>query len=186
VAARDGRRCRVPGCRRRCWLEAHHLEWFSRGGRHLVRNLIFLCRWHHVQHHEGKLLIEVDGKGRLVFRAKPGWILGKGGELLPDRKWVEKKIATAGDGDVEADVLEALAALESEYEQAYRDTSEEDRGWTFRRAKGWVAREEGVRYVAGRSRGIAALGRRSRGIAASRSPSIARYAGGRFFAPLQQ
>ena len=96
VAARDGRRCRVPGCRRRCWLNAHHLEWVIKGGRHLVKNLIFLCYWHHAQHHDGKLLISVSAQGEITFQAKAGWVLGDDGQLTADRSWWKERAADAG------------------------------------------------------------------------------------------
>ncbi|HWN82553.1 MAG TPA: DUF222 domain-containing protein [Candidatus Udaeobacter sp.] len=153
VAARDGRRCRVKGCRRRCWIDLHHRVWYSRGGKHLVTNLIFLCRWHHAQVHEKKLLIEMTATGELIFKAKAGWILGEEGELVPDRAWVQEKMGE--DAPVDPDVLEALAALEGDFNQAYQETPEDDRGWTFKPAKNWVARERGPKYEE-RSRGIAA------------------------------
>jgi hypothetical protein len=166
IAARDGRRCRVPGCRRRCWLDTHHLVWYSRGGRHQIKNLIFLCRWHHAQHHDGKLLIEVSAKGELRFRAKAGWVLGEGGELTPNREWLERRLAKDEKPDAEA--LEVMAALEGDVEQAFADTAAEDRGWMFARATGWEVRERGVVYGE-RSRGIAAVNgaKRSRGIVLS-------------------
>jgi hypothetical protein len=137
----------VPGCRRRCWLDAHHLVWYSRGGKHQIKNLIFLCRWHHAQHHDGKLLIEVSARGELRFRAKVGWVLGEGGELRPDREWLEQRLAK--DGKPDEEVLEIMAALEGDVEQAYQETPAEDRGWVFARATGWEVREWGVVYLRG-------------------------------------
>jgi len=157
VAARDGRRCRVPGCRRRCWIDAHHLVYYSRGGRHLVRNIIFLCRWHHAQHHDGKLLIEVNTQGDLRFRAKPGWVLGDDGELVVDKEWVRARVRESDAEEVDPDLLEAMAALAGEVEQAYLETPEEDRRWVFARAAGWQVGEGRVRYGSGRSRGIAGV-----------------------------
>jgi hypothetical protein len=146
IAARDGRRCRVKGCRRRCWIDTHHLVWYSRGGKHLVSNLIFLCRWHHARNHEGKLLIEMSATGELTFKAKAGWILGDEGELVPDREWMQQKMGEAEDAQADPDVLEALAALQRDFNQAYQETSEEDRGWTFKPAKDWMVREAGATY----------------------------------------
>ncbi|HEY8741165.1 MAG TPA: DUF222 domain-containing protein, partial [Candidatus Dormibacteraeota bacterium] len=51
--ARDGH-CRYPGCERppsQC--EAHHVEWYSRGGRTKLSNMILLCAQHHWRVHEG-------------------------------------------------------------------------------------------------------------------------------------
>jgi hypothetical protein len=182
VAARDGRRCRVPGCRRRCWLDAHHITWYSRGGRHQIKNLIFLCRWHHAQHHDGKLLVEVNAKGELRFRAKAGWVLGDDGELQPNEEWMRAKVRGAGE-EVDADVLEAMAALAGDIEQAYLETPDEDRSRVFAHAAGWQVGEGRVRYGSGRrSRGIgefAQLGerKRSRGIAGATAGTSERSAG---------
>jgi hypothetical protein len=178
VAARDGRRCRVPGCRRRGWLDVHHLEWISHGGRHLVSNLILLCRWHHVQHHDGKLLIAVNAKGEITFKAKAGWVLGDDGELTADIAWWRDRAAS--EGATEEEVAEALAILDGDLMTAYVDTQQDDRGWVFGPGTGWEVREDRVAYGE-RSRGIAmgtGAAKRSRGIAlrtgmAKRSRGIA-------------
>jgi len=43
VFARDHRRCRVPGCRSSAFLDVHHIELRSEGGRNEAANLIILC-----------------------------------------------------------------------------------------------------------------------------------------------
>jgi hypothetical protein len=62
--ARD-RGCRWPGCDRPVgWTNAHHIEFWSRGGQTKLHNLVLLCHMHHRNVHEG------------------GWqVLRSGGEL---------------------------------------------------------------------------------------------------------
>jgi hypothetical protein len=57
VFARDGHRCRVPGCRSSRNLEIHHIEPQAEGGGHELSNLTLICGGHHAAHHEGLLLI---------------------------------------------------------------------------------------------------------------------------------
>jgi hypothetical protein len=169
VVARDGRRCRVHGCRRRGWLNVHHLQWQIRGGRHLVKNLILLCYWHHVQHHDGKLLISVSPEGEITFAAKAGWVLGDDGQLTADKAWWWQRLLAKGVS--EAEVAEAKLMLEGDFENAYKETEKEDRGWVFGPGK-WEVREGRVQYGE-RSRGIAS------GVGAKRSRGIVPSLGGR-------
>jgi hypothetical protein len=60
VFARDGHRCRVPGCRSAAHLEVHHIIEQSRGGPHALWNLILLCDGHHRALHDG--LISITGR----------------------------------------------------------------------------------------------------------------------------
>jgi hypothetical protein len=48
---RDGT-CRFPNCHLRRFTQAHHVEWWSRGGRTELRNLILVCTFHHKLVHE--------------------------------------------------------------------------------------------------------------------------------------
>jgi hypothetical protein len=63
---RDGG-CRWPGCGRTRGVHAHHIVWFSRGGRTVMENLVLLCRRHHRAVHEGGWDIEGDPAGELRF-----------------------------------------------------------------------------------------------------------------------
>jgi hypothetical protein len=63
---RDGG-CRWPGCGRTRGVHAHHIVWFSRGGRTVMENLVLLCRRHHRAVHEGGWGIEGDPAGELRF-----------------------------------------------------------------------------------------------------------------------
>jgi hypothetical protein len=71
VMARDGRRCRVPGCRISAWVDLHHITPQAEGGSHAADNLIVICGGHHRAIHRGELVIErVDGD--VVFHHADG------------------------------------------------------------------------------------------------------------------
>jgi hypothetical protein len=44
--------CRFPGCDARRFTQAHHVDWWSRGGRTDLDNLILICSFHHKLVHE--------------------------------------------------------------------------------------------------------------------------------------
>jgi hypothetical protein len=44
--------CVFPGCGTRLHVKAHHIVWWSAGGRTDIDNLVLLCRFHHVLVHE--------------------------------------------------------------------------------------------------------------------------------------
>ena len=55
--------CRFPGCGRRRFANAHHIEWWSHGGRTDLDNLVLLCGFHHrlVHEHGWSLSRNADG-----------------------------------------------------------------------------------------------------------------------------
>jgi hypothetical protein len=65
--ARD-RGCRFPGCTHQRYVDAHHIQHWAQGGETKPSNLVSLCRFHHRQVHEGKVVIQVldDGAFRFV------------------------------------------------------------------------------------------------------------------------
>jgi HNH endonuclease len=71
VLARD-RRCRVPGCTHATFLDVHHIQPRSEGGRNQAQNLLVLCSVHHRATHRGELLIERDRDGSVIFRHADG------------------------------------------------------------------------------------------------------------------
>jgi len=44
--------CRFPGCGSHRFTQAHHIEWWGRGGRTELGNLVLLCSFHHKLVHE--------------------------------------------------------------------------------------------------------------------------------------
>jgi hypothetical protein len=58
LQARD-RCCQFPGCDKRRFLDAHHIEHWSRGGETRLSNLVLLCRRHHRFLHESSYSIVV-------------------------------------------------------------------------------------------------------------------------------
>lgn len=69
---RDGG-CRFPGCTRRSFLDAHHIEHWSAGGATSRDNLVLLCSFHHTLVHEGGFRVRRDALvGALVFERPDG------------------------------------------------------------------------------------------------------------------
>ncbi len=64
--ARD-RGCRFPGCSNTRYVDAHHVQHWSRGGETKLSNLVQLCRFHHRQVHEGRVAVRVLDDGALRF-----------------------------------------------------------------------------------------------------------------------
>jgi len=64
--------CRFPGCDRRRFLHAHHVDHWANGGRTDLSNLVHLCSHHHRLVHEGGYRIERGTRGALSFRRPDG------------------------------------------------------------------------------------------------------------------
>ncbi|MFP4148835.1 MAG: DUF222 domain-containing protein, partial [Nitriliruptoraceae bacterium] len=73
---RDGG-CRGPGCDRpAAWCDAHHIVWWTKGGRTSLDNGILLCRTHHRLVHEGGWSLRLDPEtGRARFRGPDGRVV---------------------------------------------------------------------------------------------------------------
>jgi hypothetical protein len=76
VLLRDQHRCQVPGCRNTTFLDLHHIQLRSEGGRHELGNMLTICGCHHRATHRGALLIEKGPDGRVVFRHADGSVYG--------------------------------------------------------------------------------------------------------------
>jgi hypothetical protein len=74
VMDRDGRRCRVPGCRSMSDLHVHHEDGWRRG--HDPERMVTVCGAHHRLRHEGALVIEGSASEGFVFRLQDGTELG--------------------------------------------------------------------------------------------------------------
>ena len=60
--------CRFPGCTRKHFVDAHHIDHWSEGGETSLDNLVQLCRKHHRLVHEGGFSCERTRSGEIVFR----------------------------------------------------------------------------------------------------------------------
>lgn len=69
--ARD-KGCRFPGCRRKRFVDAHHIEHWSAGGETSLENLMLLCTKHHSLVHEGGFRIEKDYRNHWFFKRPDG------------------------------------------------------------------------------------------------------------------
>jgi hypothetical protein len=110
VLMRDRHCCRVPGCRNAAFLDLHHIELRSEGGRNVPGNIITLCGAHHRAVHHGSLLIERDASG-VRFRHGDGTSYGQAPE--PHALDVQAKTFSAlrGLGFKETEVRAVLAEL---------------------------------------------------------------------------
>lgn len=64
--------CTLPGCGRRRFLHAHHVRFWSRGGRTDLDNLLLLCGEHHRALHDAAFTITGLGRQRFRFNAPDG------------------------------------------------------------------------------------------------------------------
>lgn len=72
VMRRDHGRCTIPGCQNTGWLDVHHIEMRSVGGRSDPEGLILLCGTHHRLHHQGLIVIEGSPSTGLRFSHADG------------------------------------------------------------------------------------------------------------------
>jgi len=111
VLLRDQHRCRVPGCSNARFVDVHHIELRSEGGRHELANLITVCGAHHRAAHRGQLVIEGDAHMGVRVRHADGTDYGQA--LQADALDVQAKLFSAlrGLGFREREVREVLAEL---------------------------------------------------------------------------
>jgi hypothetical protein len=64
--ARD-RGCRFPGCANTRYVDAHHIHHWAKGGETKLSNLVQLCRFHHRQVHEGRVVVQILDDGAVRF-----------------------------------------------------------------------------------------------------------------------
>jgi hypothetical protein len=83
--ARD-KGCRFPGCGRRRFVDAHHIEHWSAGGETSLANLMLLCTAHHRLVHEGGFRIAKDYRDRWFFQRPDGRAVPACGYCLADMR----------------------------------------------------------------------------------------------------
>jgi hypothetical protein len=81
--ARD-RGCTFPGCHRKHYLDAHHLEHWASGGETVPDNLTLLCTYHHRLLHEGGFRVEREADGTLTFTRADGRVIPRFGYRVED------------------------------------------------------------------------------------------------------
>jgi hypothetical protein len=68
MARRDKGTCQFPGCPARRYVDAHHVDWWTRDqGETNVEVLVTLCRHHHRLVHKRVVGVVADGKGGFSF-----------------------------------------------------------------------------------------------------------------------
>jgi hypothetical protein len=81
--ARD-RHCTFPGCRRKRYLDGHHLKHWIHGGKTNPDNVTLLCTYHHRLLHEGGFSIGREADGSLRFVTADGRTIPRAGYRLDD------------------------------------------------------------------------------------------------------
>ncbi len=66
LKSRD-RGCRFPGCPNTRYVDGHHIHHWAQGGETKLSNLVSLCRFHHRQVHEGRVVAQVLDDGAIRF-----------------------------------------------------------------------------------------------------------------------
>ena len=66
LSSRD-RGCRFPGCANTRYVDSHHIHHWAQGGETKLSNLVQLCRFHHRQVHEGRVVVQHLDDGALRF-----------------------------------------------------------------------------------------------------------------------
>ena len=79
VLARDGKRCKVPGCTNAVFLDIHHINLRSEDGSHDPDRLICVCAAHHRALHRGELTVLGSVSRGLEFRHADGRPYGAAG-----------------------------------------------------------------------------------------------------------
>jgi 5-methylcytosine-specific restriction endonuclease McrA len=93
VLTRDRHRCTVPGCTHATFVDVHHVQPRSEGGRNHASNLLTLCSAHHRAAHHGELLIDREREGSFRFRHADGAAYGD--PLMPQRIDAHAKVFSA-------------------------------------------------------------------------------------------
>ncbi len=71
LMARD-KCCAFPGCHRKRFVDAHHIQHWAAGGETSLDNLMLLCSHHHTLVHEGGFTIHRDHQNHWFFRRPDG------------------------------------------------------------------------------------------------------------------
>jgi RuvA, C-terminal domain len=72
VLRRDHHRCKLPGCKNAVFVDLHHIELGSEGGRNDADNLVTLCGVHHRAAHHGQLRVTGSAADGVRFQHADG------------------------------------------------------------------------------------------------------------------
>jgi hypothetical protein len=64
--------CRFPGCTFTRYVDGHHIKHWAQGGETKLSNLVTLCRFHHRQVHEGRVIVAGLDDGAFRFTRPDG------------------------------------------------------------------------------------------------------------------
>ena len=99
VRYRD-KECRFPGCGAKAYTEAHHVKFWSHGGRTKLENLLLICSFHHMLVHELRWRVTRSRDGTVT------WFRPSGAEYSRLRE-----VPEASRGRVDEDAHVALGEL---------------------------------------------------------------------------
>jgi hypothetical protein len=122
VLLRDHGCCRVPGCKNTLYLDLHHIQLRSDGGRHSLQNILSICTVHHRALHRGELSIQGTATNP-TFRHADGSEYGQVDRPRALDTHAKVFSALRGLGFREAQARAALAQLQSQ--AALRELSAE-------------------------------------------------------------
>lgn len=94
--------CRFPGCPNSRYVDAHHIHHWAQGGETKLSNLVQLCRFHHRQVHEGRVVIKRLDDGALRFVKPDGGTFEspKPGPMNPSKDWRQSPVAKHAPGTI--------------------------------------------------------------------------------------
>jgi len=79
------RGCRFPGCTFTRYVDGHHVKHWAHGGETKLANLVTLCRFHHRQVHEGRVVVTCLDDGAFRFTRPNGQTFDS--RKPPDASW---------------------------------------------------------------------------------------------------
>ncbi len=71
LSSRD-KGCRFPGCSFKRYVDGHHVKHWAQGGETKLSNLVTLCRFHHRQVHEARVVVQILDDGAFRFTRPDG------------------------------------------------------------------------------------------------------------------
>jgi hypothetical protein len=123
--------CCFPGCTRRRFLDAHHVEHWADGGPTKLSNLVHLCRTHHRLVHEGGVRVEPHDGGWRFVRPNGREFAACNGTLLSDTEWTALRDSNAtrwGGERMDYGLAISILCDQVAYARRAHDAADEDSG----------------------------------------------------------